>query len=59
MPYRIRAGSVTAVVVTEQQVVDLLQKLSGSDREQASVTDIFGGEIDVAKLEAHALALKD
>jgi hypothetical protein len=48
MPYNIRAGSVTAIVATEQQALELLRRLSGPDREGVSITDIFGGEIDAA-----------
>jgi hypothetical protein len=54
LPYHIRAGSVTAIVATEQQALELLRRLSGPDREEVSITDIFGGEIDAAKLEARA-----
>jgi hypothetical protein len=34
--------------------LELHRKLSGSDRDEVLITDIFGGEIDAAKLEARA-----
>jgi hypothetical protein len=59
MPYHIRAGSVRAIVADERQALELHRRLSGgSNREEVSITDIFGGEIDAAKLEEHASARK-
>jgi hypothetical protein len=58
MPYHIRAGSVRATVANEWQALELHRKLSGSDRDEVLITDIFGGEIDAAKLEARASAQK-
>ena len=51
MPYHIRAGSIRAIVANEREALELLRRLTDSDREEVSITDIFGGEIDVAKLQ--------
>lgn len=51
MPYHIRAGSVRATAANERQALEMLQKLSGSDREEVTITDLFGGEMDIAKME--------
>jgi hypothetical protein len=58
MPYHIRAGSIRAIVADERRALELHRRLSGSDREEVSITDIFGGEIDAAKLEERASARK-
>jgi hypothetical protein len=58
MPYHIRAGSIRAIASDERQALELHRRLSGLDREEVSITDIFGGEIDAAKLEARASTQK-
>ena len=56
MPYRVRAGSITAIVANEKQALEMLRRMAVSGREEISIRDIFGAEIDVAALEAR---LKD
>ena len=56
MPYRVRAGSITAIVANEKQALEMLRRMAVSGREAISIRDIFGAEIDVATLEAR---LKD
>ena len=52
MPYRVKAGSITAIVSDEKQALAMLRRLAASGREEISITDIFGVEIDVATLES-------
>ena len=60
MPFRIRAGSITVIAANEGEAVELLRKITGRDREQVSIMDIFGDEIDAALVERllHASAVQ-
>jgi hypothetical protein len=48
MPFRIKAGPITAIAANEREAVELLRKIAGPDREQVSIMDIFGDELDPA-----------
>ena len=52
MPYQVRAGSVTAIVANEKQALEMLRKMVASGKDEISIRDIFGSEIDVATLES-------
>jgi hypothetical protein len=54
MPYQVKAGRVTAIVANEKEALEMVRRLNASspDDEEASIRDIFGGDLDVATLKA-------
>ena len=48
------------IAANEGEAVELLRKITGRDREQVSIMDIFGDEIDAALVERllHASAVQ-
>jgi hypothetical protein len=51
MPYQVKAGSVTAVVANEKQALEMLRRMVTSGKQEVSITDILGDQIDAATLE--------
>jgi len=52
MPYQVKAGSITAIVANEEQALEMLRRMTASGKEEVSIRDIFGAEIDAATLES-------
>jgi hypothetical protein len=52
MPYQVKVGSMTAIVGDEQQALEMLRRMTGASNEVASITDIFGSEVDIATLRS-------
>ena len=52
MPYQVKVGSMTAIVGDEQQALEMLRRMTGAGSEVASITDIFGAEVDIATLRS-------
>ena len=52
MPYQIRAGSFTAIAANEEQALEMLRRMAASGKDEISIRDVFGVEIDAATLES-------
>ena len=50
MPYRVKVGSVSAIVANEKEALDLLGKLQGESGE-VSILDVLGVEVSVGTLK--------
>jgi hypothetical protein len=56
MPYQVRVGTTIAIVANEKEALDTLRKMAASRKEEVSIRDIFGDEIDVAIVESRLAA---
>jgi hypothetical protein len=53
MPYQVKAGRVTAIVADEKEALEMVRRLTASSGEDdASIQDIFGEKVDIARLKA-------
>ena len=52
MLYRVKVGSVSAIVHSEQEALEMLGKLAATENEEVSVLDVLGSDVDVLTLKA-------
>lgn len=52
MPYRVKVGSVSAIVANEREALEMLGKLLETGGKEVSILDVLGSEVDVSTLKA-------